>query len=45
MLELLSLAMCEALDSAIKPGILVTWTDCPGYLEWMQPFLVVSVKE
>ncbi len=44
MLELLSLAMCEALDSAIKPGILVTWTDCPGYLEWMQPFLVVRVN-
>jgi superfamily II DNA or RNA helicase len=43
MLELLSLAMCEALDMTIKPGVVVTWTDCPGYLEWMQPFRVIRV--
>ncbi|GAX45197.1 putative helicase [Tolypothrix sp. NIES-4075] len=43
MLELLSLAIREALDFCIKPGIQVTWTDCPGYLEWMQPFKVARV--
>ncbi|BAY95934.1 DEAD/DEAH box helicase family protein [Tolypothrix sp. LEGE 11397] len=43
MLELLSLAMCEALDRTIKPGVVVTWSNCPGYLEWMQPFKVKSI--
>jgi superfamily II DNA or RNA helicase len=43
MLELLSLAMCEALDREIRPGVVVTWTKCPGYLEWMQPFRVIRV--
>jgi hypothetical protein len=43
MLELLSLAMCEALDMVIKPGVVVTWTHCPSYLEWMQPFTVICV--
>jgi superfamily II DNA or RNA helicase len=43
MLELLSLAISEALDREIRPGVIVTWADCPGYLEWMQPFKVIRI--
>ncbi len=43
MLLLLDLAISEATSAQIKPGVLVNWTDCPGYLEWMQPFKVSYV--
>jgi hypothetical protein len=32
------------LENGCKPGMRVTWTDCPSYLEWMQPFSVVNVN-
>jgi superfamily II DNA or RNA helicase len=44
MLDLLSLAISEALDKEIRPGVVVTWIDCPGYLEWMQPFKVIRIN-
>ncbi|MCG6138388.1 MAG: DEAD/DEAH box helicase [Nostoc sp. LLA-1] len=44
MLGLLSLAITEALESEIRPGLIVRWIDCPEYLEFMQPFKVKTVN-
>ncbi|QLE46477.1 DEAD/DEAH box helicase (plasmid) [Nostoc sp. C052] len=42
-LRLLSLAMCEAMQLGISPGVVVNWRKCPGHLEWMQPFRIVEI--